>query len=805
MLREALQGFRSLGRTGPFYWLLILLVALGFGPVLAAFAVVNHLVLGSVNLPQADRLMVVSENLPAYGEELWLPSGAYLRLAEMHGAFEAVAAFMTADVTLVDDERPERVRLARVTPSFFEVAQVAAQRGRVFEGGDDRLMAAQSGIVADNDLLLLSDRLWRSRFAAAEDVLGQRVELDGREYQVVGILPQGFGFPEDADLWSPLGFGGLARDDWGGFFLQVVARLPQDGSLEAARARLDGLSEIVQEASPQFNAGVSFHVESLRESLVGDRDQPLTLVLLLALVILAGALVNATQLLGVRAAARRSEVAVRSALGASRGSLFRLFWVEGLLVVLPGLFAGGLIAALCVHLFNTHAPLAEYGFPTISLQWSVVAVAALLSLASVALLASLPAMLSTERGAVERLAGGDERLAGSRRSRFLQRSLIALQVFFSLSLVTTAALFASSFHSVRQTDVGFPVANLMTVDLSLPSHAGYRPQVVKNFVNAAIERLGALPGVESVAECLRLPVLDTEGGIWFRLPGEQPGSGEAELAATFNAVTAGYFETLGLPLMEGRGIAAMDQEGGEPVVVIDSLLAERHFGSSSPVGQMLILTAWPNQPRRIVGVVDSVPQGGLRTERLPAVYVPFEQIYLPTVRFLVRTESEQGGVENSVKETLWGMDPHLAFDEVAFLSQRVDRLFVPERWAALLTLVLGLLGLVLSASCVYATTSYMVRQRRRELGVRLALGAAPKAIVRHVMRSDLGAVIVGLTLGGAFCWFLARFWESLLYEVDPLDPILLGGAALVLAATVLGGMFVPARRAAVLDPRSALN
>jgi putative ABC transport system permease protein len=805
MLESVRQSVRSLRRSGSLYGFLILLIALGLGPAVGVFSVVNLLVLGNVDLPGAKDLVVVTEHLPAYGEGLWLPTGSYIQLQEMTAAFQSVAAFMTADVTLAGRGQPQRVHLARVTPSFFTVVQVHASHGRTFEEADARLWAAENGVLADTNFVLLSDRLWQSLFGGDPAVIHSSLDLDGRQYQVLGVMPAGFGFPEDADLWSPLGFGGLARGDWGGFFLQTLGRLHPGKTLANARQQLEGLASRASEAAPHFNQGISFEAHSLRESLLGERDKPLLLIFLLALVILAGALVNATQLLVVRSTTRYGEAAVRSALGASRKSLLRLFWIDGLAVAVPGALLGCVLAFVGVTIFNTQAPLADYGFRAISLNGQVLVFAVLLTLVSSAVLGFLPAVLPTRPSVLRNLRGGEERLVGSQSGRSLQRTLIALQLLFSLSLVSIAILFSESFLSIRKIDYGFATEDLLTVDLTLPAHAGYRPSAAKDFVIEALDRLGQIPGVLSVAECLRLPVLDSEGGIWYRVPGEAAAAGGVELATTFNTVSAGYFETLRLPIVSGRGIQSEDREGGEAVAVIDELLARRHFGVEDPVGKYLILTAWPEQPRRIVGVAKSVPQGGLRAERLPAVYVPFEQVYLPTVRLVLRTSSDRRTFHKLTQEALWEIDPNLAFDSVAFFEDRLSELLGPEKWAALLASILGFFGLVLSASCVYATTSHLVHQRRRDFGIRLALGATPDSIFRYVIRVDLAAVLIGLGSGVVFCFALARFWRGMLFQVDPLDPILLGISAILLAALVVLAMFLPARRASLMDPKSSLE
>jgi putative ABC transport system permease protein len=801
MMRDILESLRNWRQRPVFHLLLVLVIALGLGPAIAVSGVAKRLLLGGVNLPNADRLVRVTESLPDFGEGLNVAPGVYLALsAAKSPAFESYTAMMTAEVTLVaHEQQPRRVHIARVTPSFFAVTATLPSVGRAFRAEDAVLADGELGVLADTPYLLLSDRLWRSAFAADPMVVGSFLELDDRLYEVVGVMPPGFGFPEQADLWTPLAFGGLAPQDWGGFFLQVVGLLPKDATVEGAATVLETLSQRIRQSGGEFNQGLTLDVQDLRSTLVGDRDASVLLVWLLTAIILLGTAINVGHLLLLRSASRDRSFALRFALGARRGQIYRRLAVDSLAIWLPGALIALAVANLGLVLFDRQLPLGQFGFRPVRLEGEVLALAGGLAVLCALLTSVLPGLYA---GRPELLASlGHGGLQASWRRRRSTSRLLGAQVGLSLVLLFSAQLVSRSFFRLQEVDLGFRPEGLWTADCSLPAGPGSDPARGRSFVREAIRALSALPGVQSAAVGLRLPIVDEGGGIWFRVPLRDAGE---DHEATFHTVSPGYFEVLGLPFVAGGAFDSSFHEFGEPVVVVTESLANMYFAGQA-LNRTILLTPWPDQPRRIVGVVRDLKQGGLRSEIAPAIYVPYDQIALPTLRIVVRSKSANLDLGPAIREAIWRIEPRLGFDVVAPFSQRLAGLLEPERWTWMLIVAFGFLGLLLALTGVYSATREVVEQRLRDLAIRAALGAGPSDLVFAVVRAYAGSVAVGLAAGIAGCLVVGRLLQALLYEVSPLSIGWLITSVMVFGCLVAVAMILPARRTARMDAATILR
>ncbi len=804
MIRDLASTLRSFLRRPSFLAVTVLPLASGLAAAVAVFSLVHRLLLSPIGLPDADRVLALSLNLPEFGGSVPMSAASFLAIAEHQRAFESVASLRSTDRTLTERGAPLRIKVASVTPSFFALGATRPALGRVFRDEEARLSSPRFSIFGDGSAAILSDSLWRARFGADPAVIGRPIVLEGRRYEIVGVMPPGFRYPLDIDAWIPLGFGDLAAQDFGGFYFQTLARLKPGAGRDEALRDLARIAAWLRPAAPGITRDLGFEADTLRDRLVGDRRKPMILLMGLTLVIVLGVSANTAQILLARVLARQRDLALHLVLGALPSQVIRLILVEGLALALLGWGLGIALAGTALSFFGRAVPLRELGLTDLGLNVPAVAFSLAMALSSGLVVGLAPAIVMRRTSLLAHLSEGAAQSSPGPRQRYIQKLLLTAQLALAVILVASGIFLLASFARLQSVKLGFDPESLVTLDLDLPAES-YAPPRMRTFAAEAVDALQALPGASAAAVGLRLPVLDEAGGIWFFLPDHQRMDRESQVAATFNTVSPGFFSTLRIRLLAGREFGPQDREGGEPVAIIDETLARQFFGSESPIGRSLVLTPWPDVGRRIIGVVQSVRYGGLKEEIPPTVYVPVEQAPLGRLRLVVRMENASAAVLPAIRERIWGIDPRLAFDAIGSYEGRIEAVSSPELWALRLVLALGVLGLVLSGSCIYAATTQLVSQRFRELGIRVALGSSPTGVVRHVISERLPDLLAGLALGLAGVWLVGRWARSVLFEVSPLDPGLLTASILVLAAAALLALYLPARRAGRIDPATILR
>ncbi len=804
MLRDLRPILRSFARQPGFLAVTVLPLACGLGAAVAVFSLAYGLLLGPVGLPDTDKVLSISQNLPELGGSEPMSAASLLAITERQTVFQSVASLQVTDRTLTERGDPVRIKVASVTPSFFALSATKPALGRYLQAGDVLLSAAKLPASGDGSRAVLSDSLWRSRFGGARSVIGQSIVLEGRRYEIVGVMPPDLHYPVEAQVWLPLGFRSLAAQDFGSFYFQMIARLKPGVGLEQTRKELAHIADTVAPTAPSFMHGLTFETATIRESLVGDQRTPVLLLLGLTLVIVFGVSANAAQILLARVLVKQRDLALRQVLGASRGQVIRLVVAEGLILASLGWGLGILWAGLALKIFGHAVPLRAFRGTPFSLNGPALAFSLGIALASGLVLGFIPALILRQANLLTYLKEGTTRSSAGLRQRYLQKLLLAAQLALALILVASGSLLLASFVRLQTVRLGFDPKNVTTVDLTLPEES-YDPGRIRIFISQAVEALHALPGTSAVAVSLRLPVLDESGGVWFYLPEKRGMSKETAIAATFNAVSPGFSSARGMPVLAGRDLSDYDREGSEPVAIVDEILAQQFFGSESPLDRSIVLTPWPNVHRRIVGVVPAVRYGGLREKSTPTIYVPASQMPLGRLRLLVRSSAPSVVVLPAVRQSIWRIDPRLAFDSTGTFEARLADFSSPDRWALRLVLVLGILGLVLSGSCIYGATTQLVSQSFRELGIRLALGCLPKGIVRHVISERLPDLVAGLALGLVGVWVISHWARAVLFEVSPLDPFLLAISTAVLGGSALLAIYLPARRAGRIDPATVLR
>jgi predicted permease len=802
-------GLRALARRPGYVLGVALPLAFGMGASIAIFSVVLNVLVRPLEYPDAGAIASIEQENPHLSAApLRLSSGNYLRLEKAVRSFRSLAAYESAEVTLTGRGEPVRLAAAAVGRAFFDTLGVFPEVGRPFLPGEFTAPGLERAILARGRAAVLSHELWRSRFQGSREILGQVLTLDGAAHTVVGVMPPRFAFPGRVDVWVPLVFGDVAPDDWGGFYLGVVGRLAEGAAFEPARAELALKAEELRGLAAETNAGLRFSTMPLQEKMTKDLEEPLWVVLILANVILVNVGLNAGHLLLARVVSRERETAVVLALGGRVGAVFRQLLAESLLLTLAALALALVWAHWCLWTLLALAPVELAGFREIGLDGPTLLFAALVAVGSATLCAALPLPGLRSLDVARSLNEGAARGSPGRRQGRIQDWVVGAQTALSLALLVMTALMLRSYSGLASQELNFDPSGVLTLDLTLPEARFGDPDAARGFAERALQELAAAPGVAAAAAGLRFPVLDEGAGIWFRL-GEGPGAGSAggpaEHEATLNTVTPGYFDVLRIPIRRGRGLGEEDRPGGRKVVVVSEELARRHFGGRDPLGKRLVLTPWPEEGWEIVGVAADVKQGGLKASAFPTVYVPFSQLPIPRLRFVVRTSGDPAALSRTAARSIWAVEPDLGFERIAPLEARIGGLLAPERFAASLVALFGGLGLVLAATGIYGSTAYRVSGRRFEFGVRLALGALPRDIVLHEIRAGLPRTLIAVALGVAAAIGAGGLASSILYAVGPLDPLSVAGGALLTCLVALLSMYLPARRASRLDPSAVLR
>jgi predicted permease len=818
-LRLELRGcLRALRRAPGFTATVVALFALGLGSATTLFSLVEAVLLRPYPFHQPERLVLVWEALPQVGfPKMPFSPPDFEDLRREQRSFEGLGALANRRFDLSGaGGDAERVVGARTSPDVFGVLGVAPLLGRVFDADEDR---------RGERLAVLSYGLWQRRFGGDTGVVGRRIALDRVAHTVVGVMPASFRFPlpgpafndEPADLWVPLSFGPEELGNRGGFFnFSVVARLRDGVDLASARAEMDTLAPRVQANYPARlaqmlgDARLGVLVAPLRDEASGPSRRILLVLLAAGGVLLAVACANAANLLLGRAVARGKDLAVRAALGASRLRLLRQPLVEALVLAAGGGALGVLLAAggvaLLPSLLPNELPLAE----PLRLSAPAVAVALLLALACAAGVGATPALLGLRADVQAALHDGRGTASPARRR--VQAGFVVAQIALALVLLVGAGLLGRSLGRLLGRDPGFRPDSVLALAVTLPPAAYPQGDDVRGFCARLVERLGALPAVEAVGASTDLPLAHTEVRA-LQVEGREL-RGEDLPAIAYSWVAGRYLHTLGVELVAGRLLDERDGAGAPPVVVVSASTARRLWPGEDPLGRRLRSGDEPWMT--VVGVVGDVLDAGLLAEPRPHAYSPLAQEAderlafagdnpLRTLHVTLRSALEPADLAGSVRRELRALDPEAALVRVRPLRDDVRAALAPQRAAAVLLGLFAAAAALLAAVGLYGALAYQVTQRRREFGLRLALGAGGSEVARLVTRSGLRLVGWGLALGLPAAWVLSRSLGSFLFELTPHDPPTYALTAGVLVALAALATSVPSWRAARVDPLVALR
>ncbi len=809
-------GARMLLKQPGFTLIATLTLALGIGANTAIFSVVNSVLLNPLPYEEAGRLVMVWDNNAELNRLHEGPSpGNYQDLRGVSGVFESSAAWYVTARTLTGEQDAEQAQCALVTPDFFTTLRAQAASGRVFSAAETEgsSMTLATQYAAGDRTVVISDALWRRRFGASPDIVGSAVTINGTDWRILGVMPPQFALPDrEVDLWAPWDISrtyaprfadGPPRDFR---FLKIVARLQPGVTLEQAQARLAAFSAGLAERHPRENKGWQLQATPMLEEQVG-KTRPLLLLLMSAVaMVLLIACANVAGLWLTRAAGRRREVAVRSALGATRARLVRQWLTESLLLALAG---GAFGLALARYGLTALLRLAPEGIPRLD-EVTIDRRVLLFTLAVTALTGLLTGLFPAWRNARTELAatlkdGGEKGAVGGASQRF-RHALVVAEIALALMLVVGAGLLTRGFARLIAVEPGFETRNLLTMHISLNGQT-YGQGKAAIYYQQLLERLRALPGVVSAAAVTTLPM--SRAGTDFERPYWRAGEPEPSAAAdnvSVRMATPEYFPTLGIPLLAGRNFTAQDRAETPAVIIVSESFARKVWPGASAVGKQLMLDYTRGKyAYEVVGVTRDIRYYGLKSRPQAEVFIPHAQnAYLP-MNVVVRTVADPLQLAGAARQVTRDLDAAQPVSQVNTMERLIERSVAPDRFALALSGLLAALALLLSNVGIYGVLSYTVAARTHEIGVRMALGATARDVLRMALAQGMRLTLAGIAIGLLAAWAMTRLMEPLLFGVGATDPLTFFGGAFLLSVVALLACYIPARRATRVDPLVALR
>ncbi|HYE16499.1 MAG TPA: ABC transporter permease [Pyrinomonadaceae bacterium] len=806
LLNDVRFALRRLAKSKGFTAVAVASLALGIGANVAIFSVVNAVLIRPLPFPEAERLVMVWEDNSALGFPRDTPAPAnYADWKAQNQSFEDMAALATRSFNITGDGEPEKVSAYRVTANLFGVLGVRPAVGRAFNEEDDRPGAAK--------VVILNYGLWQRRYGGERSVVGRDILLDGEKHTVVGVMPKGFQFMESyTGLWVPAAFTPEEMAARGSHYLVVVARMKPGVSAEQAHADVAAITERIAREFPAQAQNLKAAVVPLREQITGNTRRPLILLLAAVALVLLIACANVANLLLARSASRRKEMAVRTALGASRARVVRQLLTESVLLSVLGGAAGLLLAAWGFEFLKKLIPDGMTLSSSLTIDLPVLGYALGVSLLTGIVFGLAPALQSSRVELNEALKQGGGRSASGGGGGRLRSALVVVEVALALVLLVGAGLLVQTVSNLRYQYALFEPERLLTVRTVLPQRKYTGAAQRANFYDRVLERVRALPGVVSAGYTTSVPLQWKGGANGLFLEGVQLPPG-VFANANHRQVSAGYLQTMGIPLREGRYIEETDDARALPVVVVNETMARQYWQGQSAVGRRLKFG--PDESaddpwRTVVGVVADVRQMGLDAPVKAEAYYPYKQItthpFFAPRDLVVRAEAgDPLSLVPAVRREVHAVDPDQPLSSVATMDKVLGDETGSRGTGMVLLAALAGLAVLLAAIGIYGVLAYFVTQHVPEIGVRLALGARPRDILALVLRKGMGLALGGVLAGLAAAYALTRLMESLLFGVSATDPLTFGGLALLLAAVALVACVVPARRATRVDPMTALR
>jgi putative ABC transport system permease protein len=800
-LRQDLRfSIRMFGKSPAFTALAITALALGIGATTGVYSVVHAVLLRSLPFPNADRLVMVWETQPKSGQTNVVQTGNFLEWRKRNQSFDELAAIEALPFNLEGAGDAVQVPGLLVTAGFFETLGTRPLLGHTIRPEDDHPDVPE--------VMVLSYGLWQRRFGGRTDVVGSRVIFGEQPAQVIGVMPPDFHLPTEPriDAYVPMRIrpGQASRD---GRNFSVVARLRSSVSLGDADAEMRRLAAQTAQERPDINTGWSARVVPLLDETVGKTRITLLVVWSVAGIVLLIACANVANLLLMRASARRREMNVRAALGAGRWRLLHQLLTESMLLALAGGLAGFLLAYWGVPSILRLLP-ADFPLPRrdeIAVDRAALWFTALVSFASGVFFGMFPAMQVDHGHLSDGLRYGGRH--GTAGARSLRNSLVVTEVALAMLLVIGAGLMLRSLVLLRDVDPGFRADRLVSFRMLLMASGRDFPQILTTrvlSVRQMLDQIRRLPGVQSAASIHMLPLSGNESATWYSRA-DRPAPPPAQGGGDVSVISDGYFRTMGIPLLAGREFDERDRKGSPPVAVINQTLARTAFPGENPIGKRMRVAWGPDPtPIEIVGVAADVHHNGLETIPDPCLFLPHAQQPSGFLTLVVRTNGDPTLIA-AVQEQIHKVNPAQGVAEVRSMESVVAADTAKPALETSVISIFGFLALGLACVGIYAVVSYSVEQRVREMGIRLALGAAPHSILGHVLGEGLVLALIGIGAGLLAALALTRYLATLLYTVRPTDPLVYATVTSILVAAALAGCYFPARRATRVDPALVLR
>jgi len=788
MLNDIRHAIRTLRRSIGFTAVAILALALGIGANTAIFTVIDSVLLRPLPFQDPTQLYKIGTNERRLFS---ISDPGYLAIASQNRSFAGVAAYSGGLKNLIGAGEPVQLKAPEVTASLWRVLGVNAILGRTFAAGE-------------NQVVVLSEGLWRSRFHADPSILGKPITLDATSYTVLGVMPASFTFPQTHDLWLPAK---LDAQNTHLEFRQMIGRLQAGVTLTQAQAELQAIAHRVQVANPLILRGSGLGMQPLQETIVGKVRPALRVLFGSVSFLLLIACVNVANLLLARASRRNQEMAVRCSLGATRMRLIRQMLTESAILSIGGGLLGILLASWGVSALLTLVPPGVLPrFEEVRMDGQVLAFTLILSIVSSVFFGAWPAIQASKSTLAESLKQGFGRVTA--HSHRVRNGLVVSEIALSLVLLIGAGLMMKSFLKLRAVDPGFHSENLLTLQVNLSST--YRTAVqMKAFHERALERLEALPGVRSAAAVNWLPLGQA------LIMGDFHVQDRPDKAVNFNvnkpAVSPGYFSAMGIRLLKGRDFTPRDDAKAPGVMIVGSVTARRVWGREDPIGKRISFSDHPAPEDwyTVIGVVDDVKQENLKEDTPPAIYKPLAQVQVPFflehMSYVVRTTASLNVIEKLSRARLLEVDPNQPLFKVASMEELLTATTAEPRFYSRVLVTFSLIALLLATFGIYGVIAYTVAQRTREIGIRAALGARPVNILGNVIGHSSVLIACGVLLGIGGALAATRVLQGFLFEVTPTDAATFAGVSVLLAAVALAASYIPARRAMRIDPMVALR
>ncbi len=804
MTQDIRYGIRSLRKRPGATVVALITLALGIGVNTAIFSAVDSILLRPLPLKDPDRIVSIWERTLRVGiNQNEVAPANFFDLRNQNQVFDGIGAHGPQDLNLSGGGEPERLTGELVTANVFSLLGVEPALGRTFLPDEDQ--------PGQEHVVVLSDALWQRRFNRDPSILNRNIVLNGESFTVVGVMPRGFFFPaRETELWIPWAMEPEQASGRGDHYLRLVARLKPGTTIEQANADVESIAQRLSAEYPRTNEGLGFVVHSLHQDYVGNLRLPILVLFAAVGLVLLIACANVANLLLAQATTRRREIAIRIALGARRWTIVRQLLVESLLLACAGGLLGVLGAFWGVQGLSKLLPENLSKLQDVSIDARVFMFTLGVSLLTAIVFGGVPALLAARAKPGETLSDVARDPAGGSSGRHVRRVLVVSEVALAVVLLVGAGLLIRSFQLLRQVNTGFTTDNVLTMRMVLPVPKYRQPEARRAFYDEVLLRIATVPGVESAGVITFLPLSFNGMNFSFSVEGH-PAPGDMKLPfALYRVVSPDYFRAMGITLQRGRFFNAHDTAESMPVTLVSRRLAAQYWPGEDPVGKRIKIGPLdsPNTWLTVAGVVDDVRQAGLYGDPRMDLYVPYAQErrgFVAPRDLVLRTKGDAASVVAAVRQAVWSVDKDQPVSNVRTMDQVFATAIARERFQALLLGMFAALALVLACVGLYGVISYSVAQRTHEIGVRVALGAQPRDVLRLVIWQGMILTLAGLAAGITVGLLATRVLSDMLYGVTTTDPLTFVGVPAFLLLVAFLACYIPARRATRIDPLVALR